>query len=269
MMNLFELSSFQQYLYSPRSWLHKITSNIKCFSIFVYLFLLFYSSVNLLILINLYLIIIPVTLSIPIKLISRLYNNLIIYYSIVLIVFVSIDNSHDLHLVRNDLTILSTKYYLKYLINKNTLLRTKSYRIIIQIHILLPLYIIRFLLIIISSFTFYKLLLLTTYNKDILLFYGRYFFYGISQTWKNILFILILSSERIYLFEMQIKNFYTAFQLRDMKFILLRDYLIVFKVSAIGINILIQLIFIDTLSTVQTIYAREIFSEKQTIWLIK
>ena len=77
-MNLFELSSFQQYLYNPSCWLHKITSNIKSSIILLYLFLLFYSSVNLLIWINCYLIIIPLTLSISREFIYRFYSQFLI-----------------------------------------------------------------------------------------------------------------------------------------------------------------------------------------------
>jgi hypothetical protein len=268
MINLFELSSFQQYLYNPRSWLHKITSNIKSCIILLYLFLLFYSSVNLLVWINCYLIIIPLTLSISREFIYRFYSQLLISYCVVFIMLIGIDNGHDSNVIKNDCALLSANFYFKYLINKNTLLCIKSYHIVIRIHILVSLYIIRLLLISVFSFTLYKLLLLTTYTKDILSYYGRYIVYSFSTTWNNILFILILSSEWIYLLEIKIKNFFMTYQLRNMKFIFLYDYIIVLKVFEIGINTVIQLISIDTKCIIHSMYAREIFSEKQTIWVV-
>jgi hypothetical protein len=269
MINLLELSSFQQYLYNPRSWLHKLKSNIKSLIILIYLLLLFCSSVNALTWINFYLIIIPLTLSIPKDCIYRFYYQLIISYFIVFIVIIGIDTGHDLNVIQNDYTLTSVNYYFKHLINKNTFLCIKSYRIIIKIHILVSLYVIRFLLITTSSLTLYKLLILTTYNKDILLYYGRYFFYSFSKTWNDILFILVLSSEWIYLFEIKIKNFFIAYQLRDMKFIILYDYIVVLKVFSIGMNTIIELILLDTQSIIRSLHAREIFSKKQTISLIR
>ena len=267
-MNLFELSSFQQYLYNPSCWLHKITSNIKSSIILLYLFLLFYSSVNLLIRFNCYLIIIPLTLSISREFIYRFYSQFLISYFVVFIILIGIDNGHGSNVIKNDYALLSANFYCKYLINKNTLLCIKSYKIVIRIHIVVSLYIIRFLLISVFSFTLYKLLLLTTYTKDILFYYGRYIVYSCSTTWNNILFILILSSEWIYLFERKIKNFFITYQLRNMKFIFLYDYIIILKISGIGINTIIQLISIDTKFIIHSMYAREIFSEKQTIWVM-
>jgi hypothetical protein len=269
MINLLELSSFQQYLYNPRSWLHKITSSIKSLIIFIYLLLLFYSSVNALTWINFYLIVIPLTLSIPKDCIYRFYHQLIISYLIVFTVIIGIDNGHDCNVIKNDYTLISVNYYFKHLINKDTFLCIKNYRIVIKIHVLVSLYAIRLLLITISSLTVYKLLFLTTYNKDVLLYYGRYFFYSFSRTWNDILFILVLSSEWIYFLEVKIKNFFITYQLRDMKFILLYDYIIVLKVFGIGMNTVIQFILLDTQSIIQSLHAREIFSEKQPIWLIK
>nr|YP_009390138.1 hypothetical protein [Sheathia arcuata]ART65501.1 hypothetical protein [Sheathia arcuata] len=267
-MNLFELSSFQQYLYNPRCWLHEITSNIKFSIILLYLLLLFYSSVNLLILINCYLIIIPFTLSISREFIYRFYSQLLISYFVVFVILIGIDNGHDSNIIKNDCTLLSANFYFKYLINKNTLLCIKNYQIVIKIHILVSLYIIRLLLISVFSFTLYKLLLLTTYSKDILSYYGRYIVYSFSTTWNNILFVLILSSEWIYFFERKIKNFFITYQLRSMKFIFLYDYIIILKIFGIGINTVIQLISIDTKCIIHSMYAREIFSEKQTIWIV-
>ena len=53
-----------------------------------------------------------------------------------------------------------------------------------------------------------------------------------------------------------------------MKFIFLYDYIIILKISGIGINTIIQLISIDTKFIIHSMYAREIFSEKQTIWVM-
>jgi hypothetical protein len=269
MIHLLELSSFQQYLYNPHTWLHKIPNIMKFIILFLYLFFLFYSSINFLILINLCLITIFFTLFIPISSFDFFLNRNLIFYFVFFFTFIGFDSISNFNLRKNNYTIFSINWSHKKIIYKTSFLLINHYSISVKIHILVSQHIIRFIGVIISSILLHKLLIFTTYNKDILFFYKNCHISNDFNIYNNILFVLILSSEWIYLFEIKIKNICIAFQLRGLKLIFFHQYINSLKIFIIGFNILISIIFEEAKSMTQSIYSREIIPEDQQIWLIK
>nr|UEQ12114.1 Hypothetical protein Ycf92 [Batrachospermum sp.] len=268
MIHLLELSSFQQYLYDPQTWLHKISNSIKLIILFLYLFFLFYSSINFLILINLCLITMFFTLFIPISSFDFIFNRNLIFYFIFFFTCIGSDSIANFSLRKNNYTIFSIKLSYKKIIHKTNCLLINKYSISVKIHILVSQHIQRFVGIIISSILLHKLLILTTYNKDILCFYKTCHISNDFNIYNHILFILMLSSEWIYLFEIKIKNLCIAFQLRGLKLMFFYQYINSFKIFIIGFNILIAIIFKEAKYMTQSIYSREIISEEQQVWLI-
>lgn len=269
MIYLLALSSFQQYLYNPYTRLHKVPNTIKLFILFLYLFFLFYSSINFLILINLCLVTIFFTLLISTSSFDFIFNRNLIFYFIFFLTFIGFDSISNFNLRKNNYTIFSINWSYKKIIHKTNFLLINKCFISVKIHMAVSQHIVRFIGIIISSIILHKLLILTTYNKDILCFYKICHISNDFNMGNNILFILILSSEWIYLFEIKIKNLCIAFQLRGLKLMFFHPYINSFKIFIIGFHLLIRIIFKEAKSMTQSIYSREIISEEQQVWLIK
>nr|YP_009297751.1 hypothetical protein Kuma_051 [Kumanoa americana]AOM67485.1 hypothetical protein Kuma_051 [Kumanoa americana] len=274
MINLFELTFYQDYLYSPNTWLHKLTSYSKVFITVLYLACLPFTSLFFLLLINCYFITLSFTLLIPSLFFNRLYKQLFMAFIILSVLCISLNERHSKHLIKLNYTISTTNNSYVYQLLTNVMKCNekqvfKIYKITFQIQILLSIKIMRFFLLIASCLLIHKLLVITTRSKDIVLTYFICFLYCFPFINKDIFFILILSEECISLFEKRIKNMQMSILLRGNKLSLLNYYLRIIELYMIGFNMLYKMIFIDVQTISYSLYSREIFPQTQQIWLLK
>lgn len=206
-INLLEIMCLNQYIISPKTWIHKINDNIKIFIIFITLMVLpyiNYTYLSILLIIHICLILYS---KIP-K--NKFFKNKYLLFGLLMLIFSiylnNINSQTYLFFVQQISIILQRPIIfieINYRIKSYLKLGTSYYIFIF------PKYIIRVILIYFIYFISLKILYKTTKYENIVIYYLMN--YLIKQNKKKILIItfasnfLILVSNQIYFIEVSIK----------------------------------------------------------------
>jgi hypothetical protein len=276
MVNLIELSYFQDYLYSPQNWCHHLKAIYKITFVFCYLAIVPFCPIFVLIIIAA---IFSSTLSnTGVESTSILIISKKIFVSIfllsILLMFpygISLD---PILIIRCQLVVSSCCTNAQ--VNRNMKFRcidtTESFQNYSRciINIIVPISIIRIGIVLFSYLSLYKLIILTTSNNNIFLLY----FQIVSHLQKyypillNGLFIIMLSHDFVKRLEWKVTHTIIAISLRGLSLSSIDYYSKILYLYAIGFNILIKNTIKDTITISRATYLRDIIPRLRCKWLI-
>ncbi len=253
-MSFIKSSIFYEYLYSPKSWLHKRNNKFKIYISFIQLFFLPYSSCIYWILLCIGLLVLYNLTYLP-NSIKHYLKRMTIFFIIFLIINIERKNIHNYNLVNTRKTLQIYPLNKFTLLHSNNELESTKFS---SLYFYLPISIIRLLTINIVYLFFIKILLLTTHYNEII----EFILVKIKKHLKTPIIILnlevMLSSQFLNIICYQIELLKIAYRTRDIKLNIRHN---------IKENIVIYLLFIQQLlsniyesmySISNTLYSREI-----------
>lgn len=163
-MSFIKSSIFYEYLYSPKSWLHKQNNKFKIYACFIQLFFLPYSSFFYLNLVFFILLLLYNSINVP-KSVKKYLKKMMIFFICFLLVNIEQKNINDYNLIS------TRKIFKVFPINNITLSyfnKEISLKKVSSSYFYLPVSIIRLLTINIVYLFVIKLLLLTTHHNNII-----------------------------------------------------------------------------------------------------
>lgn len=194
LINLFQITFFNHYVLSPKTWIHKIPSNIKILLKFIYLILVPYIHHKYIAISAIIYIIVLINLPIPKSYILSRQQMICIFLVYIINVYLYTTNIF-MDTIYNTVNsrqvicnLLSFNYYLYNQCNKTCM--------IIQI---IPKYIARGISIYIVYFILLKIIYLTTQYENIIQCYLVTYKQNINRLYTYKLFILICSSFIVFL----------------------------------------------------------------------
>jgi len=253
-MNFIKSSIFYDYLYSPKSWLHKQNNKIKIYICFIQLFFLPYSSFIYLTIFSISLLLLYNSTYVP-NSIKNYLKRMIIFFIIFLII----------NIEQRDLTKYNQVSHRQTLqifpLNKFTLFNgkngLKSSRFS-SLYFYLPISIIRLLTINIIYLFFIKILLLTTHYNEII----KFILVKIKKHLKTPATILnlevMISSQFLNIICYQIEILKIAYITRDIKLNMRHSIRESILTCILFIEQLILNIYQSIYTTSNTLYSREI-----------
>jgi hypothetical protein len=276
MVNLIELSYFQDYLYSPQNWCHHLKAIYKITIISCYLAIVPFCPIFVLIIIAAIFSSILFntgveSTSIPIIL-KKIFVS--IFLLSILLIFpygISLDR---ILIIRCQLIVSSC--FNNAQVNRNMkfscLNPTKFFKNYSRciINIIMPISIIRIGIVLFSYLSLYRLIILTTSNNNIFLLY----FQIVSHLQKyypillNVLFIIILSNDFVKHLESKVTHTIIAISLRGLSLSSINYYSKLLYLYAIGFNILIENTIKDTITISRATYLRDIIPRLRCKWLV-
>lgn len=259
MINICQLHIFGNYKYFPRTCLHLISAKMKGVLMCIYIIFIPYLSISILIYIILYLCII------------FLCNNIndIYQFSWQVIIFtIMFFIISSLALTSSNYLAISIIYQIKLRhINLFFPLAAKKYSNIITFFI--PTLITRSFIILIAYYLYYQLIKITTQGSEILsnnlqiitsVYLSRIFV-------KKIIFILIMTSEYIFLIESKVQNITISLFMRGqlLKQITCNE---IIKLGILLFKLITKELIQEINHTSQIIFTREILFNHRNNWLI-
>nr|YP_009313491.1 Hypothetical protein ORF_5 [Galaxaura rugosa]SCW21745.1 Hypothetical protein ORF_5 [Galaxaura rugosa] len=267
MINLQIFNFFPKTIYYPKSWLTRIPLTNKIIFICLYLIILPFSSLEFIIC---YTFIILASFLILSKNLDIRFLQSTFLYCILFIVINSIDRSdyNTMYTVKYQFKTISLYFSNNSRISRLTMPRLVIYTYNNLVFIKFSNLSIRSFSLLINYFIIYQIIGLTTDLSELLL-YNINFFSGSlpkSSFMQNIIFIIFLSYEFIFILETSLSNITLALILKESD----NHYFgsnIVRLINLVYCK-LIQSIQEEILKFIQIIYIREILIRKQDLWLV-
>nr|YP_009628889.1 hypothetical protein [Balbiania investiens]QBX88672.1 hypothetical protein [Balbiania investiens] len=276
MINLIELSYFQDYLYSPQNWCHHLNAIYKITFIFCYLAIVPFCPIFVIIIVAA--IFSSILFNIGIELTSMPIISKKIFISIfllfILLMFPYSISLDRILIIRCQLVISSYSTNAEVYRNMkfsciNPTERFQNYSRFI-INIIMPISIIRIGIVVFSYLNLYRLIILTTSNNNIFLFY----FQIVSHLQKyypilfNLLFIIMLSNDFVKRLELKVTHTMIAISLRGLSSSSLDYYSKILYLYSISFNLFIKDITQDTMTMSKVAYLRDIIPRLRCKWLV-
>lgn len=196
LINLFQITFFNQYILSPKTWIHKIPSNFKISLKFVYLLIVPYIHWKyILFSIIIYII---VLIHLPIPKYYILSKKQIIFIVLVYMINSYIYTTNSIIDVMSITEIELNKEYIYNIFFPNDYLRNQCNKALRIIHTI-PQYILRSIIIYKAYCILLKIIYLTTQYENIIQCYLKRYKQNAKRLYINKLFIFISSSFMIFL----------------------------------------------------------------------
>nr|QCI07351.1 hypothetical protein [Leiomenia cribrosa] len=206
LINLLETMFFDQYIISPRTWIHKINNNMKIFFIFIILLILPYIDYFYIIGIIAIYILIILCLKIPKNTLLKIHYIIFSLFIFTLnIYFSTFTLNKHLFLIETTSIIFKQTIIIKIYNQQKTVFKFKKYYYIL----LFPKYLIKIIVIYLAYFISLNILYKTTKYENIIIYYLMNYF--ITKNTKKILIItfasnfLNLVTNQLYFIEISIK----------------------------------------------------------------
>lgn len=266
MINRIQLSFFSNYIYAPKIWLHSLSVRQKIWMMSIYLICI--PSIPLSMFIWITIVISCIFISIARDNESNYIYKILFALSIYCLLLLLITNISS---ITGNYLLITIPYQLKIQwLNKS--LQTISglyYKNIITISI--SNLIIRSLLLVISYYLFYQLIIFTTQIEDILIYNlctMNFIAKNISiSSISDIIFILILSYEYISILEINIENIITSLIIRGQSFYIHKNYHEFSQICILILNIVKNQVNEEIYATNSIIYTRELNMSLKDKWL--
>ena len=251
-MILIQSSILYNYLYSPVSWLHKQPTSLKVCSFLFYLIYLPYTSLSKIFYLSIILFVFYLSINVP-EIIFKNINSIAIIF-----LFFTITNIQD----KSTLTsrILVNRNYIQIYPLRTSIFTQKNIDNITKLSntYFISTSFIRLLSINFISLLVMKLLLLTTFYENILLFFFKYLYKIPSKLCKKVFFEINIAIEFIQIIFKQLETVQYSFMIRflqSQKKISYQEYLTIyfFCFKQLIISIQKQIYFLA-----ESLYSREI-----------